>query len=201
MEARLTALLAEIEKHGRENDARETDHKKKMLNLEPDTARLMYILARGSRAKRVLEIGTSNGYSTIWLASAVAPQGGKVTTIDLVAEKQAMARENLRRAGLLDSVEMILGKAGTVVRELVGPFDVVFIDADRTGAAANLQVLMPKLSPSVLLLADNVHSHPDEIAGYIEAVRKLENFEHVVVPIGKGLSVAYRPAAPAAQSA
>src|SRR5581483_8803554 len=129
MEAHLTTLLEQIEKHGRENDARETDHKKKMLNLEPDTARLVYILVRGARAKRVLEIGTSNGYSTIWLASAVAPEGGKVTTIDLSAEKQAMARENLQRAGLLDSVEMILGKVGTVVRELVGPFDVVFVDA------------------------------------------------------------------------
>ena len=192
MEAHLTALLAELEQHGRENDARESDHKKKMLNLEPDTARLVYILARSSGAKRVLEIGTSNGYSTIWLASAVAPNGGRVTSIDLSAEKQGMAHENLQRAGLLESVELVLGKAGTIVKELVGPFDVVFFDADRLGAAANLEALMPKLAPSVLLLADNVTSHPDEIAGYLTVMKKLEGFEHVVVPVGKGLSVAYR---------
>ena len=163
-----------------------------MLNLEPDTAKLMHILARSIRAKRILEIGTSNGYSTIWLASAVAETKGLVTTIDQSAEKQAMARENLQRAGLLDSVELLQGRAGTIVRELVGPFDLVFFDADRLGAAANLEALLPKLTPAVLLLADNVLSHPQEIARYLEAVKKLEGFEHVVVPVGKGLSVAYR---------
>src|ERR1700760_680326 len=105
MEAHLTALLAELEQQGRENDARESDHKKKMLNLEPHTARLVYILTRSSAAKRVLEIGTSNGYSTIWLTAAVAPHGGRVISIDLSAEKQTMARENLQRAALLESVE------------------------------------------------------------------------------------------------
>lgn len=194
MEEHLTALLAEIAERGREHDARETEHSRKMLNLEPDTARLVYILVRSSGAKRVLEVGTSNGYSTIWLASAVAPNGGRVTTIDVSAEKQALAGENLRRAGLLDLVELRLGKAGAVVKELAGPFDVVFFDADRKGAADNLQVLMPELAPSVLLLADNVLSHPEEIAGYLGAVKNLEDFEHVVVPIGKGLSVAYRVA-------
>ena len=197
MEQHLTQLLAEMEQHGREYDARETEHTRKMLNLEPDTARLVHILARSSRAKRILEIGTSNGYSTIWLASAVTETGGLVTTIDQSAEKQAMARENLQRAGLLDSVEMLQARAGTIVRELVGPYDLVFFDADRIGAAANLEILLPKLTPSVLLLADNVLSHPEEISGYLGAVKKLEEFEHVVVPLGKGLSVAYRGARPA----
>jgi predicted O-methyltransferase YrrM len=192
MEEHVTALLAEIAERGREHDARETEHSRKMLNLEPDTARLVYILVRSSGANRVLEVGTSNGYSTIWLALAVAANSGRVTTIDVSAEKQAMARENLRRAGLLDSVELRLGKAGAVVKELEGPFDVVFFDADRKGAADNLNALMPKLAPSVLLLADNVLSHPEEIAGYLAEVKKLEAFEHVVVPVGKGLSVAYR---------
>ena len=196
MDTQLSQLLAEIELKGRENDARETDFSKKMLNLDPDSARLMHILARSSGAKRMLEIGTSNGYSTIWLASAAAEVGGRVTTIDLNPEKHALAHENLQRAGLLDSVEMVLGKAGTIVGELIGPFDLVFFDADRRNAPANLEVLLPKLAPSVLLLADNVLSHPEEIAGYLAAVKKLEHFEHVVVPIGKGLSVAYRGAKP-----
>jgi predicted O-methyltransferase YrrM len=192
MDQHLTALLAEIERHGREHDARETDHSRKMLNLEPDTARLVHIVARSSGAKRILEIGTSNGYSTIWLASAVAEIGGRVTSIDQSAEKQAMARDNLQRAGLLDFVELRVGKASTMAHELSGPFDLVFFDADRMSAAANLEVLLPKLTPSVLLLADNVLSHPGEIAEYLAAVKKLQEFEDVVVPVGKGLSVAYR---------
>ena len=194
MDERVTALLMEIAQQGKEHDARETDYSKRMLNLDPDTARLVHILARSSRAKSILEIGTSNGYSTIWLASAAAVERGRVVTIDHSSEKQAMARENLRRAGLLDSVELLNGKAGTLVRELAGPFDLLFIDADRANAAANLQVLLPKLTPSVLLLADNVHSHPEEIAGYLDAVKRLEGFDHIVVPVGKGLSVAYRGA-------
>jgi predicted O-methyltransferase YrrM len=192
MEQHLTVLLEEIEEHGRKHDAQEADHSRKLLNLERDTARLVHILARSSKAKRILEIGTSNGYSTIWLAAAAAENGGQVTSIDQSAEKQAMARENLQRAGLLDSVELLLGKAGTMVRELTGLFDLVLFDADRKGAAANLEALLPQLTPSVLLLADNVLSHPQEIAGYLAAVEKLEEFEHVLVPVGKGLSVAYR---------
>lgn len=194
MDERISTLLTEIAQQGREHDAKETDYSKRMLNLDPETARLVHILARSSRAKSILEIGTSNAYSTIWLAAAAVAERGRVVTIDHSSEKQAMARENLRRAGLLESVELLNGKAATLVRELAGPFDLVFIDADRANAAANLQVLLPKLTPSVLLLADNVHSHPEDIAGYLEAVKRLEGFDHVVVPVGKGLSVAYRGA-------
>jgi predicted O-methyltransferase YrrM len=192
MEARLTELLEEIHRKGIENDARESDHSRKMLNLEPDTAKLVSILARCRGAERILEIGTSNGYSTIWLAAAVAGLGGRVVTIDLNIEKHAMAKENLRRAGLLDCVEMRLGKAGAILPGLDGPFDLVVIDADRRNAPENLKILLPKLAPKVLLLADNTLSHPEELAGYLAAVSKLDGFDHVIVPIGKGLSVAYR---------
>jgi predicted O-methyltransferase YrrM len=192
MNPRLPELLAEIKQQGVENDKRETNRGRRMLNLEPDTARLLSILVRSSRATRVLEIGTSNGYSTIWLASAVAEAGGRVISIDRNPEKQAMARENLRRAGLIDSVDLRLGEASAVVRELDGPFDLVFFDGDRTSAPEQLRLLLPKLASAVLVVADNVLSHPREIARYLAAVGKLEGFDHVVVPIGKGLSLAYR---------
>ena len=192
MNPRLPELLAEIKQQGVENDKRETNRGRRMLNLEPDTARLLSILVRSSRATRVLEVGTSNGYSTIWLASAVAEAGGRVISIDRNPEKQTMARENLRRAGLIDSVDLRLGEASAVVRELDGPFDLVFFDGDRTSAPEQLRLLLPKLASAVLVVADNVLSHPREIARYLAAVGKLEGFDHVVVPIGKGLSLAYR---------
>ena len=194
MRPQLVELLAAIEQQGRENDERESDRVRKMLNLEPDTAKLLNILARSSGAKRVLEIGTSNGYSTIWLASAVAETGGKIISIERSPEKQAMARENLGRAGLLDRVELRLGDATAIVRELTGPFDFVFFDADRISAPEQLRLLLPKLAPEVFVLSDNVLSHPAEIAGYLAAVATLEGFEHMVVPVGKGLSLAYRSA-------
>jgi predicted O-methyltransferase YrrM len=194
MKPQLIDLLSAIARQGRENDERETDRARRMLNLEPETARLLSILARSARARRVLEIGTSNGYSTIHLASAVAETDGKVISIERSADKQAMARENLLRAGLLDYVDLRLGEATAIVRELAGPFDFVFFDADRTSAPEQLQLLVPKLAPAVLVLADNVLSHPAEIAGYLAAVESLEDFDHLVVPVGKGLSLAYRGA-------
>ena len=192
MKQQVRELLAELERRGADNDAREADRARKMLNLEPETARLLSILVRSSRARRVLEIGTSNGYSTIWLASAAAETGGQLISIERSADKQAMARENLARAGLAEHVALILGEATAVVRDLAGPFDFVFFDADRLSAPDQLKLLAPKLAPQVVIAADNAQSHPQEIAGYLKAVAALEGFEHLVVPVGKGLSLAHR---------
>lgn len=194
MDASLSALLAELEEAGRLNDEREQERGKKMLNLEPETARLISILLRSSRRTRLLEIGTSNGYSTIWLAWAMRVTGGYVTSIDREADKQRLADENLRRAGLRVLVELRQGDATGVVAELSGPFDCVFFDADRLSAPAQLSLLLPKLTPDALLLADNALSHPEEIAGYLATVTARSDFDHLVIPVGKGLSVAYRSA-------
>jgi predicted O-methyltransferase YrrM len=192
MEQKLQNLLDELERAGAANDTLETDRSRKMLNLESDTARLIAILARATSATCVLEIGTSNGYSTIWLAWAVAPAGGRVISIEKSPQKHAMARENLVRAGFENYVELRLGDASAIARELPGPFDLVFFDADRVTAPEQLRILVPKLTPRALLLADNVLSHPSEIAGYLNAVLDLTDFEHVIVPVGKGLSIACR---------
>jgi predicted O-methyltransferase YrrM len=192
MDEATSQLLAELEAEGRQHDARETEHARRRLHLEPDTARLLDVLVRAARRTAVLEIGTSNGYSTIWLASAMLATGGRVTSVERDAAKQAEARANLRRAGLLDAVELRLGDATEIVTGLEGPFDCVFFDADRTSAPEQLALLLPKLTADVLLLADNVLSHPDEIAGYLAAVGSLLGFACLTVPTGKGLSIAYR---------
>jgi predicted O-methyltransferase YrrM len=192
MESRIRNLLSELERTGTANDAVASDRASKMLNLEPETAGLVAMVARSSGAKRVLEIGTSNGYSTIWLAWAVAAAGGRVTSIERNAKKQAMARDNIARACFADRVDLLLGDATAVVSEIAGPFDLVFFDADRISAPEQLRLLLPKLTHRVLLLADNVLSHPQEIAGYLDALSKLPEFEHAVVPVGKGLSIACR---------
>jgi predicted O-methyltransferase YrrM len=188
----IRALLTELYAAGQLNDAGEQERSKKMLNLEPDTAQFLHILIRSSRRTRLLEIGTSNGYSTIWLALATRATGGHITSIDRNAEKLAQADANLRRAGLRESVDLLCGDATEVVASLPGPFDCVFFDADRLSAPTQLTLLGPKLAPDALILADNVLSHPDEIAGYLAALEVLPQFDRVIVPIGKGLSVAYR---------
>jgi predicted O-methyltransferase YrrM len=190
MNADVRSLLHQLEEQGRAHDARETEHSRKVLNLEPDTAEIVSLLARGSHARRVLEIGTSNGYSTIWLADAVAPADGSVISIDRSPEKQNMARENLLRAGLLERVDLRCGDATEVIATLSGPFDFVFFDADRIDAHKQLTLLLPKLASSTFLVADNALSHPEEIANYLAMIGSLEHVQHVLIRVGKGLSVA-----------
>jgi predicted O-methyltransferase YrrM len=196
MTSTLRSFLAELDQLGRDNDAVESDRAKRMLNLEPDTAELLSLLARCSGAKRVLEIGTSNGYSTLWLAWAISNVGGRVVTIERSADKQKMARANLEKAGLAGAVDFWLGTATDVVRELIiepgDPFDFVFFDADRITAPEQLKLIVPRLASRAIIAADNCLSHPEEIAGYLDAIKHLPGVvQHAVVPVGKGLSVAY----------
>jgi predicted O-methyltransferase YrrM len=193
-DAEIYAFLAELYASGQRHDTAEQQHGKKMLNLEPDTARFLNILVRSSRRKHVLEIGTSNGYSAIWLALALKATGGRLVSIDREASKQSLADANLRHVGLRGIVDLVCGDATEVVAGLSGPFDCVFFDADRYSAPEQLSLLLPKLAADVFLFADNVLSHPDEIAGYLKALATLPRFDRIVLPVGKGLSVAYRAA-------
>ena len=191
MNAEIRDFLKQLENHARTHDARESEHSRKLLNLDPETAEIVCILARSSRARRVLEIGTSNGYSTIWLAASVGPEGGRVISIDRSPEKHRMAHDNLLAAGLLQIVDLRLGEATEVIATLPGPFDFIFFDADRTSAPGQLTLLLLKLAPQALILADNALSHPEEIAGYLAMIKSLKPFQHVLIPVGKGLSVAF----------
>jgi predicted O-methyltransferase YrrM len=190
----LRGLLAELHERGQEHDVRQERHDDRLRNLEPETAALLAVLVRSGRRKRLLEIGTSNGYSTLWLAWAADATGGRVTSVEMDPGRQGMADKNLRRADLRDLVDLKLGDATEVVEDLSGPFDLVFFDADRVSAPAQLDLLFPKLTPDVMILADNVLSHPEEVTGYLEALEGLPGFDRLVVPVGKGLSIAYRGA-------
>ena len=116
-------------------------------------------------------------------------------SIDRDPQKQEQADANLQRAGLRSVVHLKGGDATQIVASLPGPFDCVFFDADRYSAPEQLTLLLPKLTPDVLLLADNVLSHPQEIAAYLRALEALPQFDKVILPIGKGLSVAYKSTA------
>ena len=191
---KVTRVLDEIERFGLSHDPVQTDRKQKMLNLERPTAELIHILLVSSGRKRVLEIGTSNGFSAIVIGATLQSIDGAVplTTIEQDPLKVAGARTNIAHANLSFFVQVIQGSATEVVNELTGPFDCVFFDADRLSAPEQLQILLPKLESDVLLLADNVLSHPQEIEAYIAAVDQLPGFVSITAPVGKGLHVAYR---------
>jgi predicted O-methyltransferase YrrM len=192
MDSQIADMLDLLAQEGRRHDAQETDHARRCLNLEPDTASMISTLLRAAEARRVLEIGTSNGYSTIWLAWSVQPLDGRLLSIDRSPDKHTQARKNLSDTRLLPLVELHCGDATAIVKTLPGPFDAIFFDADRLSAPAQLHELLPKLSPAALIFADNALSHPEEIAPYLQAVAALPDFDHMILPIGKGLSVAWR---------
>jgi predicted O-methyltransferase YrrM len=193
VDTNIRQLLQRLEAEGLRHDSAETEHSRKMLNLEPATAEVVAILLRIAGTRNVLEIGTSNGYSTIWIAATIGPLGGRVTSIDKDPQKHALARENLAAVDLLRYVDLRLGDATEIAARLTGPFDCLFFDADRISAPKQLELLLPKLSLPGLLLADNVISHPDQIAGYLARIDEVERISHAIIPVGKGLSVAYVP--------
>ena len=188
----LLALLDELARLGDENDARETERPRRMLNVIPDTGRLLWILVGSSRATRILEVGTSNAYSTIWLADAARAAGGRVTTLERNPDKARLARENLGRAGLLDHVEIVEGVAAETLPRLPGPFDFVFLDADRPSYRLYLDLALPRLRAGGLLVADNVVSHADELRDYLARVKSHPDLFSVTVPIGKGEEISVK---------
>ena len=188
----LRKLLDELAEFGRGNDARETERGKRLLNITPETGRFLGILIKSMHAKHILEVGTSNGYSTIWLAWAACDTGGHVTTIERAADKVAMARTNLARAGLVERVTVRKGVALDLLTHLAGRFDLIFLDADRPNYLAYLDPLLMLLRKGGLLVTDNVMSHAHEVEDFLRRLKADPALETVTVPLGNGEELTYR---------
>ena len=129
------------------------------ISVSPLQGKLLYLLAKIHGARRVLEIGTLAGYSTIWLARAL-PNGGKIVTLEAEAKHAEIARQNFEAAGVADRIELREGLAvdslATLIAEHGEPFDFVFIDADKQGTADYYQAAMQLIRPGGVILVDNV---------------------------------------------
>ena len=132
------------------------------INVSPNQGRLLYLLAKLAGAKRVLEIGTLGGYSTTWLARAL-PANGLLVTLELETRNAAVARRNLERAGLAAAIDLRVGPAADSLRDLIRsstvPFDLVFLDANKSGYVEYLELALQLSRPGTLILADNVIRH------------------------------------------
>jgi predicted O-methyltransferase YrrM len=186
------SLLENIARLGEENDAREIVRSRRMLNVTPDTGRLLWILSTSMGATRILEVGTSNAFSTIWLADAVRSSGGRITTLEIDPWKVALARANLVAAGMDGVVDVVEGSAAASLRDLPGPFDLVFLDADRSSYGEYLELVVPKLRPGGMLIADNALSHAHELEDYLRRVKSHPQLFAVTVPIGNGEEIAVK---------
>lgn len=192
MDRALLGVLEALARFGEDNDARETARPKRMLNITRDTGRLLWILVTATRATRILEVGTSNGFSTIWLADAARTTGGRVTTLELNPDKITLARTNLAAAGLAEVVEILEGQAANSLARLPGPFDLVFLDADRPSYLTYLELVVPRLRAGGLLVADNVTSHASELGDYLARVKSHPQLFSVTVPVGNGEEIALK---------
>ena len=125
------------------------------ISVSPSQGKLLMLLAKLGGAKRILEIGTLGGYSSIWLARAL-PAGGRLISLEANAKHAEVARGNIARAGLSDVVEVRLGDAGQSIQQLTGPFDLVFIDADKKSIPHYLEWSIKLSRPGTLIVVDNV---------------------------------------------
>jgi predicted O-methyltransferase YrrM len=154
-------------------------------NVDRETGEWLNLLIRATGARRILEIGSSNAVSTILLADAARANGGRVTGTEIIPERAAEANRNLAEAGLADVATVIAGNAQETIADLDGPFDLVFIDAEKDDYPAHLLAIVDRVRPGGLILADNVVSH--DVSAYQRLVRERQDLETVTIPLNRGI--------------
>ncbi|HEX2561782.1 O-methyltransferase [Phenylobacterium sp.] len=193
MDQRVEAVLAEYhDRAAREAQDPELSRDERLLPVGPEVGRFLNGLIKGAKAARILEIGTSYGYSGVWLAEAAAAVGGRVISLDLADYKQAYARERLERAGLAQVVEHRSGDALELIPALEEHFDFVLLDCWKDIYAGCLDRFFPKLAKGAIVAADNmlqpVSARQDALA-YRRAVRAKPGVSSVLVPLGSGIEL------------
>jgi predicted O-methyltransferase YrrM len=186
-------LAEELYEVSHAHDQTKADRLERLRNVEPPTAELLGVLIRGFAAKRILELGTSNGYSTLWLGDAAQATGGSVVTVDTDAGRTKLARENVAAAHLDGTVELRTEDAALTLQGSVGgEWDFIFLDAERPFYAGYVPALVRTLAPGGVLAVDNVVSHGHELVEFTELIEAEPGLTQTVVPVGAGLRLAVK---------
>ena len=192
-DTQIAELLDELAEYGRRHDAEKADRLERLRNLETETARMLSVLLQALAPARVLELGTSNGYSTVWLAQAARTYGGHLTSVEILPERTQLARVNLERAGLSAVVELRVQDAGEALAASADrEWALIFLDSERSAYVRYWPELVRVLAPGGLLVVDNVLSHADELAEFRALLAGDDRFHDAVVPIGAGVLLAVR---------
>jgi predicted O-methyltransferase YrrM len=191
VDAARRAIAAELLADSRAHDAAQEDRLARYRNLEPESAEMLAVLVRATNPKTVLELGTSNGYSTLWLADAAAAVGATLVSVEIDAERSAQAQEHLERAGL--KADLRVGDAEETLRESSdGAWDFVFLDAERPAYAGYWPDLLRTLAPGGLLAIDNVLSHAEQVEDVTALIEAEPRVTTTLVPIGAGVRLVVR---------
>jgi predicted O-methyltransferase YrrM len=169
-----------------------TPHKARLRAIAPEVGQLLLTLAVATRAVTIVEVGTSSGYSTLWLAMAAQRTGGQVTTFEVDPAKAALARRNFASAGVDSFVDLREADGGDGLALFVGQADLVFVDAEKADYMRLLDPAIEALRPGGLLVADNLTSHAAELAAFRASALADPRISGLVVPLGGGELVAVR---------
>lgn len=168
------------------------------MNVPAADGKLLYDIIVENNYKSALEIGTSTGHSGIWIAWALSKTGGRLITIEIDESRHREALQNFKEAGLSDYIDARLADAHQLVKELKGPFDFVFSDADKDWYKNYFIDIDPKLKTGGCFTAHNVYDRGRGYRGYggqaefLEYVRSLPNYETTVNSNGGGVSISYK---------
>jgi len=183
-EKELDRILDELYQYGLKNN---------MWNVRPGDGRFLRIMVAATGAKRVLELGTANGYSGIWIGRGLRDTGGKLTTVEIDAAKAKEAVANFERVGMSDLVEVKVGDVRQVVPTLTGPFDLIFMDTEKSDYLAQFRLAFGLLKPGGVFLAHNVVLMRDSMGDFL---KEIESHPQLVTAIAQtsddGFSVSYR---------
>jgi predicted O-methyltransferase YrrM len=167
------------------------------MNIPTSDGQLLYDIIIKNNYKCALEIGTSTGHSSIWIAWALSKTGGKLITIDIDEGRHNTALENFKEAGLSEYIDARLADAHQLVKDLKGPFDFVFSDADKEWYKNYFIEVDPKLKVGGCFTAHNIYEGGRGYGGqrvFMEYVRSLKNYETTVNSNGGGVSISYKKA-------
>jgi predicted O-methyltransferase YrrM len=153
----------------------------------PDTGALLHTLARSCGARRILEIGTAIGYSTLWMATAL-PADGTLITMEYDASRAARARDHFSTAGYAGQISVIVGDATRFLHKVGGPFDLIFQDSDKKLYEPMLDRLIELLRPGGLFVADNILWNGEVIPGYVANKKYSEEDTSAIVSFSKRLA-------------
>nr|WP_312508051.1 class I SAM-dependent methyltransferase [Pseudomonas luteola] len=162
----------------------------RMRAVGPQTGQLINILAKSLETPTILEIGTSFGYSGIWLGEAARATGGRLITLELHEYKSLYAREMAEKAGLADYIDFQVGDAVQLIEALPGRVDFVLLDLWKNLYVPCLEAFYPKLNPGAIIVADNmIRPGNDDVKRYGRAIRAKAGITSVLLPVGTGLEV------------
>jgi len=163
----------------------------RLRQIQPETGKFLALMAAGTPAGEVIEIGTSAGYSTLWLALACRANGRTLTTYEVLPAKVALAQETFEMTGTTDVIALVAGDARDYLTDL-GPVGFCFLDAEKEVYADCYELVVPKLVPGGLLVADNAINFRDQLQPMLDRALSDTRVDAVILPVGKGELVCRR---------